>query len=314
MMRKIGIASLLAVLIIIAYLRFSGDLVVRFGGLFWIPVSAKTFWLPNSMALAMHDPPPEAVSGPLEWNEIRHGFEVAELLVLVEGAEADRVLLARIDPEHYRFAVLNDPRGSKHLDDWVRQTGAALIVNGSYYSRAGIPATPVVSGGRLSGPSDYVSKHGAFIAAAGRAAIRDLTKEDWRTLFAGAEAGIVSYPLLLAPDGSTARAPRGSKWLANRSFIGEDQSGRVIIGTTKGAFFSLDRLADFLKASPLELTAVLNLDGGPVACQAIRLGSFERKSYGRWEMQVKDGKAKVLPPWPFGTAPMPLVLAAFSKE
>jgi hypothetical protein len=304
----------LAVLAIIAYSRFSGDLAVRFGGLFWIPVSAKTFWLPESMTLAMQEPPPEAVSGSLDWNKISDGFEVAELFVLVKGAEADRVLLASIDPSRYRFSVLNDPGGSKHLDDWVRQTGAALIVNGSYYSRAGTPATPVVSGGQISGPSDYVSRHGAFVASAGRAAIKDLASEDWRRLFAGAEAGIVSYPLLIAPDGSTSRVPRGSKWLANRSFIGEDETGRVIIGTTRGAFFSLDRLADFLKASPLKLTAALNLDGGPVACLAIKHAGFERKSYGRWEMRVEDGKAKVLPPWPFGTAPMPLVLAVFPKE
>jgi hypothetical protein len=46
----------------------------------------------------------------------------------------------------------------------------------------------------------------------------------------------------LAPDGTEQTVP--SHWLANRSFLGVDNQGRVIFGTTQSSFFSLDALAD----------------------------------------------------------------------
>jgi hypothetical protein len=50
---------------------------------------------------------------------------------------------------------------------------------------------------------------------------------------------MVSYPLLVSEDG-TNRVVAG-QWLANRSFIGEDVDGDIILGTTAERFLSLDR-------------------------------------------------------------------------
>jgi hypothetical protein len=232
---------------------------------------------------------------------------------LVNGENVDEIVLARIDPAKFRFEVLNEPSGKRRLSDWLRETGAALIVNGSYYGPDGRPTTPVVSRGAASGPTAYTSQHGAFIVTASQARIADLTQEDWRAAFKDADAGIVSYPLLIAPDGSTGR-PTPSRWLANRSFVGVDDQGWVVIGTTASAFFSLDRLATFLKASPLHLKAALNLDGGPVACQGVALGLVQLRQYGLWEIQADGRSAKVLPPAILTAAPMPLVLAAFPSH
>ena len=158
----------------------------------------------------------------------------------------DGIALARIDPTRHRFAVLNEPSGKKHLEDWMRDTGAELIVNASYYDRKGAPATPVVDHGDVSGPPDYQSQHGAFVLKARQGDIRDLRGERWQELLTTKPASLVSL-LLVAPDGAKRTMP--SQWLANRSFIGVDNQGRVLIGTTQSAFFSLDRLADFLKAA-----------------------------------------------------------------
>jgi Phosphodiester glycosidase len=286
---------------------------VKFGGVFWLPATPEHPWVPDSMALAMRDPPPVATSGPADWREIAAGFEVAELPVVADGREADRILLARIDSTRFRLVVRNAPRGDKHLDDWMADLGATLVVNGSFYASDGTPATPVVSNGTALGPTSYDSKHGAFVSVAGKASIRDLRSDDWHTVLQGADDAMVSYPLLIASDGSTSRVPRGSGWLANRSFLGQDQAGRIIIGTTRGAFFSLDRLAEFLKQAPLDLAIALNLDGGPVACQGIKLKDFRRRYCGRWEMQVQSGRRRMVPPWPVGTSPMPIALAVFPR-
>jgi hypothetical protein len=308
--RLLVILAAAALALGLVYWKYAGAIAIGFGSAIWIPVSADTFWLPHSLSLALRNPAPEATPGPVAWTTPREGFQAGRLPALVDGETVDEIVLGRIDPAKFRFEVLNQPNGKRRLSDWLRETGAALIVNGSYYDRVGRPATPIVSKGVFAGPAAYTSQHGAFIAKGGQARIADLTQEDWQAAFKDAQAGIVSYPLLIAPDGSTGR-PARSRWLANRSFVAVDDQGWVVIGTTASAFFSLDRLATFLKASPLRLKAALNLDGGPVACQGVALGPVQLKQYGLWEIQADDASAKMLPPAILSGAPMPLVLAVF---
>jgi hypothetical protein len=286
-------------------------LAVRFGGSFGIPVSKQTFLLPPALKLGLGDPVPEATAGPLVWTKALDGFDIAWPDVIADGAVIDGIALARIDPSQHRFSVLIEPSGKNHLEDWMRETNAELIVNASYYDREGKPATPVVDNGLMSGPPMYESQHGAFVVKASRGDIRDLRIDRWPILFDHAEAGLVSYPLLLAPDGTKRTVP--SQWLANRSFVGVDNEGRVIIGTTQSAFFSLDRLANYLKTAIPDLKAALNLDGGPVASQAIAVGDVRRKIHGRWELQGQNGKGRLLPIAMFMTAPMPVVIAVFKR-
>jgi len=303
-------ATTLVVLACVGWLNLDG-LAVRFGGTFTIPVSNQTFWLPAAIRFGLSDPVPPATADPLVWRTVENGFDVAWLDVTVGGRAVDGIALARIDPSRHRFAILQEPSGKRHLEDWVRETGAELIVNASYYDPDGKPATPVVDQGVLSGPPAYQSKHGAFVVKASQGDIRDLKADRWEDLFDQAEAGVVSYPLLLAPDGSRRAVP--SQWLANRSFIGVDHQGRVLIGTTRSAFFSLDRLATFLQASIPDLKAALNLDGGPVASQAIQIGTVHRRIHGSWELRAKQGRAQMLPISMFMTAPMPVVIAVFKR-
>ena len=106
--------------------------------------------------------------------------------------------------------------------------------------------------------------------------------------------------------------PKPSQWLANRSFIAQDRQGRIIIGTTRDAFFTLARLASFLRDAPLEIEIALNLDGGPVASQAISLNGYKRTTYGQWELQMDGGHGRLLT-YPYGKAALPIVLAVFPK-
>ena len=148
-----------------AWVNLDG-LAVRFGGTFGITVSKHTFWLPRAIKLGLSEPVPEATAGPLVWTIACDGFEIAWLDVQVGGSTIDGIALARIDPSRHRFSVLQEPNGKKHLEDWMHDTGAELIVNASYYDRKGEPATPVVDRGVVSGPADYRSQHGAFVVKA----------------------------------------------------------------------------------------------------------------------------------------------------
>ena len=194
-----------------AALRSMGvNLLVRYGGTFWIPVHAGDPWVPNSISAALQDKPPAVTAGPFQWKEIAPGFEAAELPVVGGSIEVDRVLLARINPVRYRFAVHNAPMENNNLDAWMDKLGAALVINGSYFSRGGTPDTPTVIDGVLRGPATYTASHGAFVASSGHAEIRDIAGADWHPFLNGAEMAFVSYPLLLAADG-TNRVPPGAR-------------------------------------------------------------------------------------------------------
>jgi hypothetical protein len=265
------------------------------------------------MRLALRDPSGAVTAGPLAWRGIATGFEVGELAAIADGSEVDRILLARIDPAHFRFAVRNAPAGNRDLDGWMRELGAALVINGSYFARNGTPDTPIVSAGARLGPRHYIANHGAFVASPRSVGVRDFAGLDWHIALRGAEDAMISYPLLLARDG-TSRVKADPRWLANRSFVGEDHDGRIILGTTAEAFFSLERLAGFLRAAPLDLAVALNLDGGPVACQGIALNGYRRSVCGHWELSARDGRLDLLTPV-FGTVrwSLPIVLAVLPK-
>ncbi len=62
-----------------------------------------------------------------------------------------------------------------------------------------------------------------------------------------------------------------------------------------------------------DLTAALNLDGGPVACQGVALGPYRHQVIGKWEFQANQTGGHLLS-WLYGDQfAMPVVLAVFSK-
>jgi hypothetical protein len=107
----------------------------------WIGVSVTPddARLSAAMRLALRDPSGAVTAGPLAWRAIAPGFEVAELAVMADGNEVDRIMLARIDPAHFRFAVRNARAGNRDLDGWMRELGAALVINGSYFPATARP-------------------------------------------------------------------------------------------------------------------------------------------------------------------------------
>src|SRR5262249_24909801 len=151
---------------------------LRNGGTYWIKAKSNDPRLSASIRLALGEPPPPT-PGDFAWRSVAQGFEVADLPVIAGAAEVDRLLLARIDPARFRFAVYNSPAGDKNLDQWMAHLSAALVINGSYYSRDGRPDTPFLSAGTLMGPKDYDARAGAFVASPAFTGVRDLAQQSW---------------------------------------------------------------------------------------------------------------------------------------
>jgi hypothetical protein len=313
----IGAAALAAVagVTVIGVFIHSGWYGLNFfkrGAMTWVGIAPDDPRLSNSIRLALQDNPPLATPGPVTWTSRGDGFQTAELAARVNDQEVDRILLARLDPEKYRFQVHNHPAGDRELGDWMRVLHATVVVNGSYFGHRGEPVTPLVSKGFNLGPREYDATHGAFVASDDSVGIHDLHRENWKDLFKTARYGLVSYPLLVGPGDHAVKS--GPRFLASRTFVGQDSAGFIILGTTKDGFFSLERLARFLKDAPLDLTLALNLDGGPVACQGISIGGFTRDFCGKWEINDDGGELQLLRPVIGGRrAGLPIVLAALPR-
>ena len=163
----------------------------------------------------------------------------------------------------------------------------------------------------MQGPHDYQGGGGILTVSSQETILRALPKDDSSEAFAGSDDGIVSYPLLVG-RASGAKPITPSRWLANRSFIGQDVQGRIILGTTKDAFFSLARLGAFLEAAPLNLKIAMNLDGGPVACQSISVADFKRDVCGKYELREKDGSLQLWTVF-YGQSVLPVALAVIPR-
>ncbi len=263
--------------------------VLRHGGTLWIDIRRDDARLSPAMRLALSDHAPAVAPGAMLWREVEPGFEVAQLPVLAAGHEIERLYLHRIDPARFDLMVGNAPDNDRDLDQWLAErTKAVLVVNGSYFDTHGRPDTPVIIDGQPAGPAQYNAHAGAFVATGGAAHVVDLAKGDWHSALKGATQAMVSYPLLVGEDGRSHVTVK-SRWLANRTFVGEDRAGCIIIGSSRDAFFSLDRLADFLIAAPLNLKTALNLDGGPIANLGVRLNGYSLLHIAKWEAQGGEG-------------------------
>ncbi len=307
MRKTISIAVIVALLTIVSGAWFiwhrNGayglNVLLRRGGSYWVTVAADDARLSPAMRLALRPAIPDVTAGASAWKDVEPGFEVREIPVVAGSEEVDRLYLNRFDPARFRFVARNQPNGARNIDQWEEALrpdgpgGTVLIVNGSYFGLKGEADTPLVTMGERLGPHDYDAKAGLWVANASGTHVVDLAGRDWGRVLDGAENAMVSYPLLVSEDGRNAVRTK-SNWLANRTFIAEDRQGRIIVGSTKDAFFSLDRLAAFLLSAGLNIKTALNLDGGPVAGLSVRSGSYRLKHYAWWEAQVAGGKVSLL--------------------
>jgi hypothetical protein len=252
--------------------------------------------------------------GKIDWTTRAPGLDTADLDLHVNDEVVDHVVFVRLDPRYYKFSVHYDPTGSRTAEDWQRELGATVVVNGSYFGQTNVPLTPLRSAGKSLGPADYQSDHGAFVTDGSQVAIIDLRQKDVLKAIAPYADAMVSYPLLIDANGGN-RARETKVWLASRNFIGIDNSGRVVIGTTQTGFFTLHRLGEFLKKAPLGLRVALNFDGGPLVSQVVQAGGFSRQFHGKAEMTNDTDVLRALwhahvdPP-----SPLPIVLVAMPVQ
>lgn len=275
--------------------------------------------VPKPGDVAIRHPGGLPASPVIRWESAQAGLEFALAPVYFHGQYVDRMVLVRADPERFRIGVHFSPE-AQSIGDWQKQLGAPVVINSSFYQNdPTAPTTPILSGGKPLGPKSYHSRHGAFLAEPNkkglkRFVMRDFNREKVNLQDSGYTEAVVSYPTLIDGSGKVRAAPN-PRWRADRSFIATDKQGRIILGTTEGGFFSLNRLGRFLKAiEGLGLERALNLDGGPPACLCVKAKNLEYLALGRYESNDSAGReiffwGAVEVVWP-----LPGVIALFPRE
>lgn len=171
------------------------------------------------------------------------------------------VLMARIDPAQVTMRVHYDPSQPKTAREWQAQTQAGLVINGGFFNDKNQITGLIVTDGEAAGRS-YRGFGGMFLVGQdGAPALQWLRDEPYRMSENIAQA-VQGFPMLVV-NGERIEPMDDNGERNRRSFVAIDGQGRVLLGVTQMAQWSLTDLADYLaNTKSLDVVSALNLDGG----------------------------------------------------
>jgi hypothetical protein len=199
-----------------------------------------------------------------DWSLVQPGLEKRAMAVYNgQGQQVETLHIWRLDQDDFRMDVAFDGR-PKTLEAWQAQTGAALVVNGGYYSIENeryFPDGLLISGGETVQPG--LNRFEGLVAIGrDRAEIRWLDERPYDSS-EPLHAALQSFPILVEPGGRLGYPiERESGARARRTVIAQDRDGRILFMIAPGGHFTLHELSAYLTESDLDLDIALNLDGG----------------------------------------------------
>ncbi|HTO92280.1 MAG TPA: phosphodiester glycosidase family protein [Candidatus Sulfotelmatobacter sp.] len=223
------------------------------------------------------------------------------------------VAVLRIDPVRARIAVhhysrLPDPRPLP-VTEWLATTRAIAVFNaGQYYPDYGYMGI-LVSGGRPISAKPHPEFRAALVAepvgGGAGAHVLDLAPESL-AIVAQAWREVAQSFMLFDSDGEL--RVRHTDQDANRTVVGEDRLGHLLVFTTEGSYTLWD-LAQWLKESRLGLVHAMSMDGGLEAEMCIRSGRFAYASFGHWNPRASRSSD----PDDAGRVPLPAVISVSAR-
>ena len=248
----------------------------------------------------------------LKWNKLRDGVE----FTLLRGDPwcrrgSSEIAVMRLDPASVRLRVLHcsgqPERAPLSIVEWQRRTAAIGVFNaGQYYpdfSYMGL----LVSDGRSVSTRLHPRFKAALVATPGDggriAHVLDLDRHPLDPAFPGWRDVAQSFMLF---DGPGEPRVRRTDQVANRTVVGEDRRGRIVVITSEGGYTLWD-FARLLQRAPLDLTLAMGMDGGYEAELCVSAGAFHYASFGQWKGAGDVSTA------PGATVPLPAVVAVLTE-
>jgi Phosphodiester glycosidase len=224
------------------------------------------------------------VHGP-RWRALRPGIEFAMMTgdpYCQRGSS--QIAMLRIDPAHARIRVHHFSLAPEHrpLDavEWRRSTGADAVFNAGQFLPDWTYMGVLVCDGEIVSRRVHPTFKAALVAGpldgGSGARVLDLEREPidpgqlrWRD---------VAQSFMLFDRSGRIRV-RTSDRVANRTAVGEDKHGRLVVLVTEGAY-TLDGLAHLILKSPLEIALALSMDGGSEAQLCVDAGGLRYTCMG----------------------------------
>ena len=227
--------------------------------------------VPNPMPAARFTPTP--IPGPTstvkptqdpDWSLLQPGLE--RRVIEVHNAQnqpVESLHIWRLDQKHFRMDVAYNER-PKSLDAWQKETNAALVVNGGYFSVENeryFPDGLTIINGQAFGRS-FTGFGGMLAIDQSKAELRWLVQKPYNA-YEPLRAALQSFPILVQPGGELGfPSERDNHARARRTVIAQDKDGRILLLVAPEGYFTLHELSVYLTESDLNLDIALNLDGG----------------------------------------------------
>ena len=199
------------------------------------------------------------------WSLVQPGLE--RRVIEIYNAQNQRVeslYIWRLDQRSFRMDIAFDGR-PKSLETWQKETNAALVVNGGYFSidqnkRYSADGLTILNGS-ASGRS-FVGFGGMLVIDPSGAELRWLVEKPYNAA-EPLQAALQAFPILVQPGGRLGfPAERENNARARRTVIAQDKDGRILLMVAPDGYFTLHELSVYLTESDLNLDIALNLDGG----------------------------------------------------
>jgi len=245
---------------------------------------------------------------PPQWRTLSQGLAFTEVQVYLDRELVDTLAVVKIDPAFNDFRVFHHKPQS--LISWQEEIKAPVVFNASYFNPAGQPVGLIIMDGKPLGPPSNRQMQGMFVAEPQgmspdlpRATILDLkaTRLDFKKF--PWKQGVQSFPLLLDSKGNIRVKESGKK--SYRTVITADRSGNILVFNTAENYFTLYKLAQFLKSSSFGIDSALNLDGGAEAQLYVKTKDFDCYSPPSWQSRLGNimDQQKFLLPTVIGVFP-----------
>ena len=219
----------------------------------------------NAAALApTPTPPPTATEPPSPtpnpgWVTLQPGLEMRSTSIPM-GSGAVSATLVRVDPGLYTMRVHYDPVNPATISTWQIRTGAALFVNGGFFTPENTPLGLLVADSVPVGTS-FDGFGGMLSVSDGLVTLRALSMQPY-VPGEPLEQAVQSRPVLLYPGAEPADFNFPDE-IDRRTAVALDTSGRLVFVIVDRGGVSLYTLRDWLATqTDFEVGAALNLDGG----------------------------------------------------
>ena len=235
------------------------------------------------------------------WRELKAGVE----FTTIAGEPYCRlgsasVAVLRVDPRRARLRVRyydrQKPPRLLTVLEWQKSTGALAVFNaGQYYPDFRYMGV-LVCGGDTVSSRPHAEFKAALVADSGRAHVLDLARTPLRSRPRWSD---VAQSFMLFVRAGGVRVRRSGR-IANRTVVGEDERGWIVVCVSEGAYTLAD-FAEVLRRAPLKLTHAMSMDGGLESELVVSARNFRYASFGNWPQDRE-------PSAPGAVVPLPAVI------